>query len=114
MIKQRRFTFQLQFGPVKKAGDDKLILELVDAIKSCGGSLIEVTSGEEDNEQFTNINFKAEDACSFWNAIKVQLATDNLSKTSRIMIAACEGKKSWNDYLLLYHYDKTLICDKLD
>jgi hypothetical protein len=114
MVEQRRFSFQLQFGPAKATADDALISELVLVIGCCGGSLTDVISGEDRNESFAHINVYAEDAYGFWGNVRRQICKNSLSKTLLIMIVVCEGKNGWDDYLLLFHYDKTEKCDRLD
>ena len=35
-------------------------------------------------------------------------------RLARAAIATCEGKHGWDDYLLLHHYDRTLVLDTLN
>jgi hypothetical protein len=71
----------------------------------------EIDTGEEDG-RYENFHFEAaspEDALS-----KVQVVFDspNVGRAARAScIVTCQGENGWDDYLLLYHYDRTLIVD---
>jgi hypothetical protein len=69
-----------------------------------------VTSGE-DNGRYVNIDFTPADAAALWRDISNRLQQE--PELARAAIVACEGPCGWDDYLLLHHYDRTLILDQL-
>lgn len=68
-----------------------------------------VSSGE-DNGRYINIDFNPTDAALLWREISDYL--QRKPELARAAIVACEGRQGCNDYLLLHHYDRTLVLDK--
>src|SRR4051794_5115256 len=69
-----------------------------------------LTEGEDDG-RYINIDFSPADAMALWREIRGQLAAE--PELARAAIVVCEGRNGWDDYLLLHHYDRTLILDQL-
>jgi hypothetical protein len=69
-----------------------------------------VTNGM-DNVRYINIDFTPVDAMVLWREIRGRLSAE--PALARAVIVACEGRNGWDDYLLLHHYDRTLILDEL-
>ena len=65
----------------------------------------------EDSGHYVNIDFTPADAKVLWQKIHGCLSSE--PELARIAIVACEGRHGWDDYLLLYHYDRTLVLDEL-
>jgi hypothetical protein len=75
---------------------------------------LSVTEGEDDGP-YVNFDFRAQDLARLWDILRGQVFWDqtigpHLAETS---IATCEGNHGWDDYLLLHHYDRTLVLDTL-
>ena len=67
----------------------------------------------EDNGRYTNIIFNTKNVRKLWRKLKDCLYNNpNIGRSLQsASIAACEGLHGWDDYLLLYHYDKAEILD---
>jgi hypothetical protein len=50
-----------------------------------------------------------------WQAIRTTLYDDPRlgSAFQRSSIVTCQGPNGWDDYLLLYHFDRTVAVDRL-
>ena len=69
-----------------------------------------ITVGEE-NGRYINLGFKAKEPKLLWEKIIEKLShSESFTKTS---IACCQGSNGWDNYLLLYHYDKSEKIDVL-
>lgn len=75
-----------------------------------GTANISVTTGD-DSGPYTNITIETHQVAELWKFIRPLLVNDEA--LSSCVIACCEGDDSWNDYLLLYHYDKAEPIDDL-
>lgn len=69
----------------------------------------------DDNGPYTNFVFDTMDLKNLWDLVQHNLYQDEkigmeLTKSS---IVTCEGKKGWDDYLLLHHYDSSEKIDSL-
>ena len=73
---------------------------------------METSVGQEDGEFFANISAETQESYAFWRDTKTQLTASPPPKTLK-MIVVCEGDDSWNDYHLLYHFDKTQPIEEL-
>lgn len=67
-----------------------------------------------DEVPYVNLCFDTPALAEAWPMIYSRLFEDPgfgayLKKAS---IVTCEGQRGWNDYLLLYHFDQTLILDR--
>ena len=58
-----------------------------------------------------NWSFEVEKPPPFWKAI---LESGALARISRGAIITCQGKRGWDDYLLLHHFDPAEELDTLD
>lgn len=76
---------------------------------------LNVTSGE-DNGPYYNYLFATEYAREHWDAIRDQMfgqdAFGRLMRRSTVV--CCSMEDGWDDYLLLGHFDRTLLLDKLE
>jgi hypothetical protein len=65
-----------------------------------------------DGIPYINIHISPPDAVGLWREIRGQLnAEPNLARAA---IVTCQGCHGWDDYLLLHHFDRTLILDQLE
>jgi L-threonylcarbamoyladenylate synthase len=95
-------------------------LELIQAIGEEIASNKELISHfeiqkEKDKEKYMNIMFETNALKNLWYQIQTKFFQDLaigliLGKSS---IVVCEGKKGWDDYLLLYHFNKLQKLDNL-
>ena len=87
--------------------------DLVSLLSNTGqelGALVAVSEGE-DRVRYVNINFELEDLARLWQALKPEIeGRRSLSHSTSVV---CEGNNSWDDYLLLHHYDSTLVLDEI-
>ncbi len=68
-------------------------------------------SGEDDG-RYWNILFESESPAAALAQVNVVLASPTAGRAARrSCIVSCEGAHGWADYLLLHHYDRTLILD---
>ena len=63
----------------------------------------------EDNGIYINLTIKTENPKADCMKLKNNLLITEPYRRSSI--ATCEGKNRWTDYLLLHHYDRTMITD---
>lgn len=73
-----------------------------------------VSRGDE-NGSYINIELQSENIQRLWEEIQIKLSlnTNDASEIAKGIIVVCEGKKGWNDYLLLYHYNTSEHVDSL-
>src|SRR3954470_11886142 len=64
-----------------------------------------------DDGRYVNIQFAPSDAAVLWKEIRRCLIDD--TKLARVATVFCQGRHGWDDYLLLHHFDRTLILDEL-
>jgi len=69
---------------------------------------VEVVFGEDDGP-YININIDTTDPTSLWSLLHDAIAND--VSLSSCAIACCEGATGWDDYFLLFHFDKTEATD---
>jgi hypothetical protein len=69
-----------------------------------------ISEGNEDG-RYINVSFHVADIAGLWSAINALLAADR--RLARSVIVTCEGIHGWDDYLLLHHFDSSLIVDNL-
>lgn len=100
-------AFQLQFQPDRSPTLD--VPAVVASLSSLDASA-RVTDGVDD-VRYINIDFSPVDAISLWSAIRDRLSAE--PDLSRAAIVICEGRHGWDDYLLLHHFDRSLILDEL-
>ena len=70
-------------------------------------------SGTDGN--YINVNFVTSNVSALWKAIEstLSLLSSTPPPASNGIIVVCEGDHGWDDYLLLYHFDKNEAIDKL-
>lgn len=89
------------------------VADLVSLLSNTGkelGALVTVSEGK-DRVRYVNINFEHEDLARLWQALKPKIeGRRSLSHSTSVV---CEGNNSWDDYLLLHHYDSTVVLDKI-
>ena len=70
-------------------------------------------SGADGN--YINVNFVTSNVSVLWKAIEstLGLSSSTPPPVSDGIIVVCEGDHGWEDYLLLYHFDKSEAIDKL-
>jgi hypothetical protein len=71
---------------------------------------VSVTSGE-DNGPYTNISIETHQIAELWAMLSPVIINDEA--LSSCVIACCEGDSNWDDYLLLFHFDKSQTIDAL-
>ena len=69
---------------------------------------VSVTAGD-DAGPYTNINIESHQVAELWTFIRPLVVNDEA--LSSCAIACCEGDNHWDDYLLLFHYDKSEAID---
>ncbi len=74
------------------------------------------TNEGHDEGPYINFTFLAKNSAALWKTIQKEiLANPDFGTTlSKSAIIVCEGKKGWDDYLLLYHFDQALVLDEPD
>ena len=70
----------------------------------------EISEGEDDGK-YINLHFKTNDVKNTWKEIKTILFSEYA--LSDMAIVTCEGNEGWDDYLLLYHFDKSVELDEI-
>jgi hypothetical protein len=60
--------------------------------------------------------FETNELQKLWYQIQIDLFGDSIigAHIYQSSIVVCEGEIGWNDYLLLYHFNKSEKLDKLD
>lgn len=66
-----------------------------------------------DGHDYVNLNFQTDHPREFWNALQRRLYRDSaLGSAMRIAsMAMCEGRRGWDNYMLLHHFDPLVQCD---
>ena len=104
-------TIQLQSQLCDSAEVSQLVHKLVTNAQSHPDTAnVSVTSGD-DGGPFTNINVQTHQVAKLWAYIGPLIVKDKM--LSSCVIACCEGNNEWDDYLLLYHFDKSEAIDAL-
>ena len=68
-------------------------------------------SGEDDG-RYWNILFESESPAAALARVSVVLASPTAGRAARrSCIVTCEGDHGWDDYLVVHHYDCTLVLD---
>ncbi len=84
---------------------------LIIAKDRCKGTLTWHVDQGNDNGEYRNITWETKHIKSLWAILSRHiLHNDSLHKC---VIVTCTGKDGWNDYLQLYHYDKSQKLDTL-
>lgn len=71
-----------------------------------------VVEGDDDGP-YVNLMFEVIKTVEFWQAFEEKLYQDAVVGEGMKLasMATCTGELGWDDYLLLYHYDKGLELD---
>jgi hypothetical protein len=69
----------------------------------------------EKQTEFVNIHFSSSDVKNLWRTLSPFFLGENdaLKSIRKGTIVVCQGEVGWEDYLLLYHFDKTESLDQL-
>ncbi len=59
--------------------------------------------------QYININFTTDNTSQLWQRLQPEFKQNLL--LARCSIVCCEGQNGWDNYLLLHHFDSTLVLD---
>lgn len=71
----------------------------------------EVDIGEEDG-RYENLSFEAASPEDALFKVRVVFDSPQFGRAARAScIVTCQGEHGWDDYLLLHHYDRTLVVD---
>lgn len=62
---------------------------------------------------YLNLDYATNDLAGLWFAIRAKAYEDSplAPMISRATIVACEGKRGWDDYRLLHHFDPAVPLD---
>jgi len=105
LVVTRMKSIQIQIQPeLNNTIDSKEVL----AHLKENGYAPHVSEGNDEG-QYINILVSAINVAELWETIKTLLNKRKAFKSSSIII--CEGSESWNNYLLLHHYNEN---EKLD
>ena len=97
----------VQFQPDRAAADESGVRQAFRA--TLPDATVEV--GEDDG-RFENIMFDAESPADALSRVRGVLDSSTVGRAARSScIITCEGERGWDDYLLLHHYDRTLLLD---
>jgi|GEM_PF-1997126 len=74
---------------------------------------IRVVYGLSRRKKYVDIYYKTKNLKDAWSEIKEKMLNQKEQGSSlrRGLIIVCEGTYSWDDYLLLYHFDKKQKLD---
>lgn len=65
----------------------------------------------DDNGKYINYDFVTDNPASAWEIVKREFNKDQRLVNSSIV--CCEGSRSWDNYLLLSHFDKSQNLDEI-
>jgi hypothetical protein len=103
----RSFVFQLQGFTLQRNGANPAE-RLKSAIASCGGQVREEAPGPQP-EGLHNFTVQSPEPATFWRAFRAKLET--LGDIQERLIVVYQGTRGWDDYLLLYRFNK---AERLD
>jgi hypothetical protein len=67
-----------------------------------------------DEHAYVNLTFETDHPKLLWQLLSDELYHSNslglLMRTASI--AACEGQRGWDDFVLLHHFDPDVSCDR--
>lgn len=105
----KRLSIQLQSQLCKLYDVPPLVDKLVTNARSHYATAgVSVTTGD-DAGPYMNINIESHKVAELWVHIRPLIVND--LALSACVIACCEGDNHWDDYLLLFHYDKSEAID---
>lgn len=108
----RTISIQVQPDKVPNLELEK-INQLFKEIKK--NTLIERAYFDEGNDQgrYINFNYDSNDVQSLWVEIQdVLYKSESISKDlCQCSMVMCSGENGWDDYILLHHFDPTVVLD---
>lgn len=97
----------VQFQPDRVRQDEERVRQALRAALPHA----KVSVGEGDG-RYENFVFEAASADDGMSKLRVVLDSPDVGRAARAScIVTCESEQGWNDYLLLHHYDRTLVLD---
>lgn len=111
-MSSRNLSIQIQPDRVLAPNKEQIVQEFVgflndiSPLKHC-----HVSRGNE-NGPYINIDLKSENVQLLWEKIQIELSLN--TNVASAIVVVCEGKKGWDDYLLLYHYDASEHVDSFN
>lgn len=91
-----------------------------EAIKQWAGSFADSSSFVTDfwidaGDDYINLRFSTDMPKLFWHAFAAEFLDCNTEGqlNRSCCIAYCQGRRGWDDYLLLHHFDPTEPLDRL-
>lgn len=108
-------ALNVQVQPDRSPGLDlDAVLALFATAAELADAELEVTAGVDDGP-YVNYDFLTRDLARLWEILQSQVFWDRTigPHLARASIVTCEGRRGWDDYLLLHHYDQTLVPDTL-
>jgi hypothetical protein len=107
-------SLSIQVQPVRSPGID---MERISSalLQIASDPLVDNHSFDNghDNGAYFNFTFSTDRPKELWNRIRANIY-DNLefgSHMQRASMAMCSSDTGWDDYALLYHFDRTLRLD---
>lgn len=69
----------------------------------------------DDGGPYLNLMFETNKPVEFWREFEARIYKDEVvgEGMKQASMATCTGEHGWDDYLLLYHYDKKFETDDL-
>jgi hypothetical protein len=64
---------------------------------------------------YINYFFESRSPRRVWRALRARAFADRRlgAKLRRASIVTCQGSRGWDDYLLLHHFDKNVVLDRM-
>jgi hypothetical protein len=109
--KTKEFVFHLQCEPSFMENNNVALADLEKRICEAGGVITGKTVALEEGLFIANIWVDAQPAKEFWQ--KFVSSNDRYRGPLERLIVIREGRYGWDDYQLLYHYDKSQETDEL-
>jgi hypothetical protein len=69
----------------------------------------------DDNGPYASVTYTVRDLADFWAHLQAEMSRNPIVSAALLCggIITCEGDHSWDDYLLLHHFDLTEPLDTL-
>jgi hypothetical protein len=108
----------IQVQPERAASlDIARVIDLIEALAHDHNIVagFDTTKGEDEGP-YVNFTYLSKDPATLWKRIESDvLAHPQLGrKIAQASIIVCEGANGWDDYLLLHHFDRTMVLDSAD
>jgi hypothetical protein len=111
MGQQKQFNFHLQFNPRITESRAVYVTALTRMIENSTDITGSIWSDGDKKGSYVNLNVMVERPLAFWRFLMRQITSNPTSLIPQIMIATCQGKAGWDDYLLLHHFDQKVQLD---